>query len=65
MLSILLSFSFRLQNKVNVESLPDSILLEIFAYLDPQSLCRCSQVSVCVRVCVFVCVCLCVIIIYL
>lgn len=34
----------RLQDHVDMESLPNAILLHILSYLDPQSLGRCSQV---------------------
>ncbi len=29
---------------MSVDSLPDSLLLKVFSYLDPHGLCRCSQV---------------------
>ena len=35
----------RLRDKVSIDTLPDSTLLVIFSYLDPQSLCKCAQVS--------------------
>ena len=48
MADALLTYStpYRLRDKVSIDSLQDSTLLVVFSYLDPQSLCKCAQVSI-------------------
>lgn len=35
----------RLHDQISIDSLPDSILLKIFSFLDVRALCRCAQVQ--------------------
>lgn len=35
----------RLHDQIGVDSLTNSLLLKIFSYLDPKTLCRCAQVG--------------------